>query len=371
MNSKDLSNSDFQAIAYFAIGVTSEGSFGNREVAYKLSFAGTEKEGRMIPKGNSGFSLGMIQTDLGQHKDVAKDLVRAYQDWAVKNKEVSFPKEQEDKIIRELGRTGEEIKSQGGKPLDRNVKFQINKFLASSDGITFIHNHDIKQIKKLEQNIFNPLKETNLYKQVSVEDKIKLATVNAKVYNQKESLGKKILTGLQHNRYKSIQENVITELIKANPSNPLFQAWEKISENPLANPNSFKGRQREDYLEIKHLFLNSDKAEKIIRKHNMQPQLSPKHEKSLEKSEVNISRPLVKNASADEFREYGFAALLADDDNKRYAALNSLLDSDVGRGLRQNVDKVYATQEREQEMARLAEEQVQQIDAPVMRIGRG
>ncbi len=33
MNSKDLSNSDFQAIAYFAIGVTSEGSIGNREVA--------------------------------------------------------------------------------------------------------------------------------------------------------------------------------------------------------------------------------------------------------------------------------------------------------------------------------------------------
>lgn len=401
MNSKDLSNSDFQAIAYFAIGVTSEGSIGNREVAYKLSFAGTEKEGRMIPVGNSGFSLGMIQTDLGQHKDVAKDLVRAYQDWAVKNKEASFPKEQEDKIIRELGRTGEEIKSQGGKPLDRNVKFQINKFLASSDGITFIHNHDIKQIKKLEQNIFNPLKETNLYKQVSVEDKIKLATVNAKVYNQNESLGKKILTGLQHNRYKSIQEvtemvdgviknknnkpdylesgykhalkgaNVITELIKANPSNPLFQAWEKISENPLVNPNSFKGRQREDYLEIKHLFLNSDKAEKIIRKHNMQPQLSPKHEKSLEKSEVNIPRPLVKNASDNEFREYGFAALLSDDDNKRYAALDSLLDSNVGRGLRQNADKVYAVQESEQEMARLAEEQARQVDAPVMRMGRG
>ena len=44
MNSKDLSNSDFQAIAYFAIGVTSEGSIGNREVAYKLSFAGAEKK---------------------------------------------------------------------------------------------------------------------------------------------------------------------------------------------------------------------------------------------------------------------------------------------------------------------------------------
>lgn len=85
----------------------------------------------------------------------------------------------------------------------------------------------------------------------------------------------------------------------------------------------------------------------------------------------DISKPLAKNASADEFREYGFATLLADDDDKRYAALDSLLDSDVGRGLRQNADKVYAAQEREQEMARLAEEQARQVDAPVMRMGRG
>ena len=86
---------------------------------------------------------------------------------------------------------------------------------------------------------------------------------------------------------------------------------------------------------------------------------------------VDISKPLAKNASAEEFREYGFAALLADDDDKRYAALDSLLDSDVGRGLRQNADKVYAAQEREQEMARLAEELARQVDAPVMRMGRG
>ena len=88
-------------------------------------------------------------------------------------------------------------------------------------------------------------------------------------------------------------------------------------------------------------------------------------------SKPDISKPLAKNASADEFREYGFAALLSDDDDKMHAALDSLLDSDVGRGLRQNADKVYAAQEREQEMARLAEEQARQVDAPVMRMGRG
>ena len=85
----------------------------------------------------------------------------------------------------------------------------------------------------------------------------------------------------------------------------------------------------------------------------------------------DISKPLAKHASADEFREYGFAALLSDDDDKMHAALDSLLDSDVGRGLHQNADKVYAAQEREQEMARLAEEQARQVDAPVMRMGRG
>lgn len=85
----------------------------------------------------------------------------------------------------------------------------------------------------------------------------------------------------------------------------------------------------------------------------------------------DIGKPLAKNASADEFREYGFAALLSDDDNKRYAALDSMLDSNVGRGLQQNADKVYVAQEREQEMARLAEEQARQVDTSVMRIGRG
>ena len=86
---------------------------------------------------------------------------------------------------------------------------------------------------------------------------------------------------------------------------------------------------------------------------------------------ADISKPLAKNASAEEFREYGFAALLSDDDNKRYTALDSMLDSSVGRGLQQNADKVYAVQESEQEMARLAEEQARQVDAPVMRMGRG
>lgn len=82
---------------------------------------------------------------------------------------------------------------------------------------------------------------------------------------------------------------------------------------------------------------------------------------------IDISKPLAKNASAEEFCEYGFAALLSDDDDKMHAALDSLLASDIGRSTMQGAAALYERQEQE-EIARL--EQMQH-DAPAMRMTRG
>ena len=82
---------------------------------------------------------------------------------------------------------------------------------------------------------------------------------------------------------------------------------------------------------------------------------------------IDISKPLAKNASAEEFCEYGFAALLSDDDDKMHAALDSLLASDIGRSTMQEAAALYEWQEQE-EIARL--EQMQH-DAPAMRMTRG
>ena len=82
---------------------------------------------------------------------------------------------------------------------------------------------------------------------------------------------------------------------------------------------------------------------------------------------IDISKPLAKNASAEEFCEYGFAALLSDDDDKMHAALDSLLASDIGRSTMQEAAALYERQEQE-EIARL--EQMQH-DAPAMRMMRG
>lgn len=79
---KTLSKEDFQTIAYFAVGVSSE----SKSNAYKLVIAANTKNGKLYPMGNSGYSIGTIQTDLGQHPEVVKDLVDAYQKWALGTK---------------------------------------------------------------------------------------------------------------------------------------------------------------------------------------------------------------------------------------------------------------------------------------------
>lgn len=73
-NPTPLTRNELKALAYFAVGVTSEGSIGGRDVSYRLSFAGqVGRDGLMDPIGNSGYSFGTLQVDIGQHPDVARD----------------------------------------------------------------------------------------------------------------------------------------------------------------------------------------------------------------------------------------------------------------------------------------------------------
>lgn len=66
-----LSDAELRAVAYFAIGVGSEGSVASKDASNRLSFAGNIVDDTMRPVGNSGLSIGTLQTDLGQHTEVA------------------------------------------------------------------------------------------------------------------------------------------------------------------------------------------------------------------------------------------------------------------------------------------------------------
>jgi len=292
-NRKNFSGSDFLAAAYFAAGWTSEGSLYGKERAYRLSFAGTE--GKILsPIDNSSYSMGVIQTDLGQHPDVAKRLVERFQMWAEKNHpNLKFEQQEISLFIKELSRTGIDISRQNGRPLNPKIKPALNEFLKSKEGIDFVHAHDVKQIGELHQKIFEPLTRSPAYKNSGYEDQLKLSVALAKLANMAGFSGtRKFMDDVLHNKdgkfdnfqevYEQIENRwkrklsdvnhalkgaeVIIALEKSNPNIPLHQAWDAIRPLALANPNDFSGEARRQRDEIKALFIDPDRGVAAIRK---------------------------------------------------------------------------------------------------------
>lgn len=118
-----LSDAQLRTLAYFAIGVASEGSNAGRNVAYQLSFAGNISGNVMTPVGNSGFSIGTLQTDLGQHPEVATQLVDAYQRWARQQQpSLELDARQRQQTVSDLQRDGDGIRAQNGRALDGTIR---------------------------------------------------------------------------------------------------------------------------------------------------------------------------------------------------------------------------------------------------------
>ena len=120
IRNKTFTSPDFLAAAYFAVGWTSEGSSKGKEVAYQISFAGIE--GKILePRRNSAYSIGVIQTDFGQHPDAAKHLVEKFQVWAEKNRpDLKFAENKVQPFISDLARKGYIIENRD--EIEKNIK---------------------------------------------------------------------------------------------------------------------------------------------------------------------------------------------------------------------------------------------------------
>ncbi|WP_295912772.1 hypothetical protein [uncultured Xanthomonas sp.] len=146
-----LTDKELRATLYFAVGVTSE----SRYDAYRLVVAGDKASTPTLePADSSGYSIGTIQTDLGQHyqpndpngENVPRDLINAYQDWARAHQPQSvLTDDQAARAIADLGRDGDAIRNDHGRPLDADVKSRLDAFLTSDAGITWVHDRDVAQ----------------------------------------------------------------------------------------------------------------------------------------------------------------------------------------------------------------------------------
>lgn len=278
---ESLSQAEIRALAYFAIGVSSEGSNRGRDVSHDLAFAGNIlKDGTLRPIGNSGYSIGTLQTDLGQHRggkeesfrfsrelddDVPAELISAHQNWARRERpDLVLSKAEEDQTFAELGRRGREMTGPDRFDIDAATKGKLEAFLDSDAGRTYIHDRDLRQIGKLETAVFSKIADDPVYKNASIEDQARIATVSAKLYNQSEVFGGSLVKRMQKGDFNSFEEfktngfvgkpdyvisgrdhalagaEVFTALRNAHADNPLGKAWQHVLQDPLVNPTQLR-----------------------------------------------------------------------------------------------------------------------------------
>lgn len=278
-------NNELAAAVYYAIGVGSEGSIGGRDVAYKLAFAGTidPNSGRMSPVANSGFSLGTLQSDLGQRPHIPGELVNAYQNWAKENKpEWVLNDAQVKQTVRDLGRTGEEIRADGGRGLNGTIKSHLDEFLKTDAGIRYVHQNDTVQVEKVMKNVMEPLQKSSAYQKLNPDDQIMMAVIVAKAYNQSEKWGGRILDKIEDGQITTVAQtrDAVGALLKgdkdymqtgrdhamegakafialrnSDADNPLNKIYAGVVANPLADPTRSNGELRDQTAVMRDLFL--------------------------------------------------------------------------------------------------------------------
>lgn len=325
-----LTNDELRAITYYAIGVGSEG----KDVAYRLSFAGTylhQKNGTALleplKNSNSGYTMGELQTDLGQHPKDAKALVGAYQTWSkVHHPDWVLSEQQQAQYASDLGRDGHHIRDanytaddaayraqhhtripnhllpKAGADIDSTFKARLNTYLATDAGQSFVHGLDEKQVARLMENVAKPLKQIPFYQSAGSEEQAKIFAVTAKAYNQSENLGGEILTEMGRHQITSLAgiSDKIGTFVKRDPhrpdrptymetgrdaalqgaalfnalqnagkDNPLHAAWQDVMTNPLVSPDALHKdpahpHLAEEYATVKALFVQPVQAQAFV-----------------------------------------------------------------------------------------------------------
>lgn len=304
-----LTANELQAVAYFAVGVTSEGSLAGRDVSYQLSFAGNVgADGRMQPVANSGYSFGTLQIDLGQHPDVARNLLDGFQGWAALQPDrASLELEPGDyeRVLASLQRTGRQMRAANAIDIDRSA---VNRYLAADDGRIFVHRLDTAHVEGMtavdavvgnRDTALERLQRTALYRSAPGAEQAELAGMFMKLQNQAGrarwpalleqvesgalvSTGavKAAIDGLLPNRsghpdyLQSGADNtlrgvgVLNALRGAHADNPLSQAWSIVVAEPLVGPVAARRTEGTDagieYEVVRSLFLTPESSRRLI-----------------------------------------------------------------------------------------------------------
>ncbi|TXH74390.1 MAG: hypothetical protein E6Q88_04405, partial [Lysobacteraceae bacterium] len=251
------SESEIRAALYYAVGVTSEGG----PQSFALAFAGNRVDGLLRPADNSGYSVGTLQTDLGQRPETARALMAATRAWAEsQDPPIALPNATDwEAGVADISRNGRTIRADGGRDVAPEVLAPVRAFLASREGVTWVHGRDAAQVDKVMQNVIAPLQATAAYQAMSPEDQLTAAVMVGKLYNQSESSGTRVLNAIaageittvaqinaridgygsyrQSGNDRATQGSVPIAALRAAPEGTAFAAaWSDVQTSPIREP---------------------------------------------------------------------------------------------------------------------------------------
>ena len=168
----NLSDAQIKALIYNAVGRASETA--------TIPFTKL-----IVSTGNSGYSIGALQTDFGQHPNVGTALIDQYQNWASSDKLLSAAQIQAAKDIIVM-------KGLGNHPeirLDPLVEARLNTFLTSAQGVAWVAEQDNAVYQGKVTNIIQPLQASQAYTGLSDSAAAEMLARISKAYNQNQNVG--------------------------------------------------------------------------------------------------------------------------------------------------------------------------------------
>jgi HAMP domain-containing protein len=260
----------------------------------------------MEPIYNSGYSIGTLQTDLGQQRRSntrnAGPLLDAYQQWAQaqasEHPEFALTATEVEETKTALHRQGNEIRgnatttADNGYEIPSGIKNRVNRFLQSDAGITYVHGQDVSQINTLMRTNgpIDQFEDTTLYQEASGDDKLRMATVMGKLANQSgERHWQAVIDRIEGGQVRSMDElkaevpanlrgdrdnalrgaELAVALRNASADNPLHGAWQDVTANPLVNPTKLdhdpaRPDLKAEYSTVKSLFATPAQAHGFV-----------------------------------------------------------------------------------------------------------
>ena len=357
-----VSDKEQDIIAFYAIGVASE----SRTKAYELSVAGDVPRTPEIEyAGNSGYSFGTIQVDIGQHPEVAGTLTRGFQAWAHKNHpDWVLTPQQESQVIHDLKRHGAQFDADNGRDIAPGIKDHVNAFLSSPEGKNWVHAHDVAEIGRIKENIFTPLERTKAFKGMSDDDQVKMMAAMGKLYNQSQKFGLHALEMVESGKINSVDQlsthvdgilkrkgdylesgkrdalygaDTVIALRDMSKDNHYAEAWESMKSDPLKQPGGLSGEAKANYELIRNLFNDPSNAPRRIQR------AEPHQEKhaSLESTQENSAPGVVSALGAQDRAIYERIRSGAPQNVRDDAVLQATADlKQAGLTNAQSIDKI-------------------------------